>query len=47
MKLSPNVTDIAVPAKTAVEAGADILTAVNTLKAMAIDTETSGQFSPT
>jgi dihydroorotate dehydrogenase (NAD+) catalytic subunit len=41
VKLSPNVTDITVPAKTAVEAGADILTAVNTLKAMAIDPETA------
>jgi dihydroorotate dehydrogenase (NAD+) catalytic subunit len=40
VKLSPNVTDIALLAKTAVEAGADILTAVNTLKAMAIDSET-------
>lgn len=40
VKLSPNVSDITVPAKTAVEAGADILTAVNTLKAMAIDPET-------
>ena len=40
VKLSPNVADIAVPAKVAVEAGADALTAVNTLKAMAIDTET-------
>jgi dihydroorotate dehydrogenase (NAD+) catalytic subunit len=40
VKLSPNVTDIALLAKTAVEAGADILTAVNTLKAMEIDSET-------
>jgi dihydroorotate dehydrogenase (NAD+) catalytic subunit len=40
VKLSPNVSDIAVPAKAAVEAGADALTAVNTLKAMAIDHDT-------
>ncbi len=40
VKLSPNVSDIALLAKTAVEAGADALTAVNTVKAMAIDTET-------
>jgi dihydroorotate dehydrogenase (NAD+) catalytic subunit len=40
VKLSPNVNDVAVLAKAAVEAGADALTAVNTLKAMAIDAET-------
>jgi dihydroorotate dehydrogenase (NAD+) catalytic subunit len=40
VKLSPNVTDITVTARAAVEAGADALTAVNTLKAMAIDVET-------
>jgi len=40
VKLSPNVTDIAVTAKAAVKAGADALTAVNTLKALAIDPET-------
>jgi dihydroorotate dehydrogenase (NAD+) catalytic subunit len=40
VKLSPNVSDIAVLARAAVEAGADALTAVNTLKAMAIDSET-------
>jgi dihydroorotate dehydrogenase (NAD+) catalytic subunit len=40
VKLSPNVADIAVLAQAAVEAGADALTAVNTLKAMAIDPET-------
>ena len=40
VKLSPNVADIAAMAKAAVEAGADALTAVNTLKAMAIDSET-------
>jgi len=39
-KLSPNVADISVLAQAAVKAGADALTAVNTLKAIAIDTET-------
>jgi dihydroorotate dehydrogenase (NAD+) catalytic subunit len=40
VKLSPNVADITVLAQAAVEAGADALTAINTIKAMAIDTET-------
>ena len=40
VKLSPNVADIAVTARAVVKAGADVLTAVNTLKAMAIDSET-------
>jgi len=40
VKLSPNVADITAIARTAVEAGADALTIVNTLKAMAIDSET-------
>ena len=40
VKLSPNVADITVLAQVAIEAGADALTAVNTLKAMAIDSET-------
>ncbi len=40
VKLSPNVADITVLAKAAVAAGADALTAVNTLKAIAIDAET-------
>jgi dihydroorotate dehydrogenase (NAD+) catalytic subunit len=40
VKLSPNVADITVLAQVAIEAGADALTAVNTLKAMAIDAET-------
>lgn len=39
VKLSPNVTDIVEIAKTAVKAGADGLTAVNTVKALAIDIE--------
>jgi dihydroorotate dehydrogenase (NAD+) catalytic subunit len=41
VKLSPNVTDIVEIAQVAVKAGADALTAVNTLKAMAIDAETT------
>ena len=41
VKLSPNVADITVPAYAAVEAGADALTVTNTLKAMAIDAETT------
>jgi dihydroorotate dehydrogenase (NAD+) catalytic subunit len=41
VKLSPNVADITVIARAAVEAGADALTAVNTLKAIAIDSETA------
>ena len=40
VKLSPNVSDITVLAHAAVEAGADALTVVNTLKAIAIDSET-------
>ena len=40
VKLSPNVADIAATARVAVEAGADALTSANTLKAMAIDSET-------
>jgi dihydroorotate dehydrogenase (NAD+) catalytic subunit len=39
VKLSPNVNDIADFAKVAVKAGADALTAINTVKAMAIDVE--------
>jgi dihydroorotate dehydrogenase (NAD+) catalytic subunit len=41
VKLSPNVTSIAETAEAAVEAGADAITAINTVKAMAIDTETA------
>lgn len=37
VKLTPNVTDIAVPALAAVEAGGDVLSLVNTFQAMAID----------
>ena len=39
VKLSPNVTDIAVTAAAAVEGGADALSLVNTFTAMAIDIE--------
>jgi dihydroorotate dehydrogenase (NAD+) catalytic subunit len=41
VKLSPNVTNIAEIAEVAAKAGADALTAINTVKAMAIDTETT------
>jgi dihydroorotate dehydrogenase (NAD+) catalytic subunit len=41
VKLSPNVTDIVATAEAAVKAGADALTAINTVKAMAIDAETA------
>jgi len=41
VKLSPNVTSITELADVAVKAGADALTAINTVKAMAIDTETT------
>jgi dihydroorotate dehydrogenase (NAD+) catalytic subunit len=40
VKLSPNVTDITILAEAAIEARADALTVINTLKAIAIDTET-------
>ncbi len=39
VKLSPNVTDIAMLARIAVQAGADSLSAINTLLGMAIDLE--------
>ncbi len=41
VKLSPNVTNIAAIAEAAVKAGADAITAINTVKAMAIDVETT------
>ncbi len=40
VKLSPNVTDIAMMAKAAEDAGADALSLINTLTAMAIDINT-------
>lgn len=41
VKLTPNVADVGEMARTAVEAGADAITAVNTVKAMAIEVETA------
>jgi dihydroorotate dehydrogenase (NAD+) catalytic subunit len=41
VKLSPNVTSMSDIAKAAVRAGADALTVMNTVKAMAIDVETT------
>jgi len=41
VKLSPNVTNIAEIAEAAAKAGANALTAINTVKAMAIDTDTT------
>ena len=41
VKLSPNVVDVAEIAESAVLAGADAITAINTVKAMAIDIETA------
>jgi dihydroorotate dehydrogenase (NAD+) catalytic subunit len=41
VKLSPNVTSIVEIAEAAAKAGADAITAINTVKAMAIDTETA------
>jgi dihydroorotate dehydrogenase (NAD+) catalytic subunit len=40
IKLSPNVDDIRILAKTAEEGGADAIVAINTIKAMKIDIET-------
>ncbi len=40
VKLSPNVTDITVIAKAAVDAGADALSLINTLRGMVIDIQT-------
>jgi dihydroorotate dehydrogenase (NAD+) catalytic subunit len=41
VKLSPNVTDIVQIAEAATNAGADALTVINTVRAMAIDVETT------
>jgi len=41
LKLTPNVADIAHVAKAGVEAGADAITAINTVRAMKIDVETA------
>lgn len=40
VKLTPNVTDITVPARAAVEHGADALSMINTLKGMRINIRT-------
>lgn len=40
VKLSPNVTDISLMARVAVDAGADAISLINTLTAMSIDIET-------
>ena len=40
VKLTPNVTDITVPARAAVESGADALSLINTLLGMAVDART-------
>lgn len=39
-KLTPNVTDIAVPARAAVDSGVDAISLINTLRGMAIDLTT-------
>ncbi|MGD2108307.1 MAG: dihydroorotate dehydrogenase [Phycisphaerae bacterium] len=41
VKLSPNVTDITVTAKAAIDAGAEALSVINTLRGMAINVDTS------
>jgi len=41
LKLTPNVADIAEVSKVGVEAGADAITAINTVRAMVIDVETT------
>jgi len=41
LKLTPNIADIAEVAKAGVKAGADAVTAINTVKAMKIDVETA------
>lgn len=43
-KLSPNVTDITIPAKAAIQGGTDALSMINTVRGMAIDTETRKAF---
>jgi dihydroorotate dehydrogenase (NAD+) catalytic subunit len=39
-KLTPNVTDITIPARAAIDGGSDALSMINTIRAMAIDIET-------
>jgi dihydroorotate dehydrogenase (NAD+) catalytic subunit len=40
VKLTPNVTDIALPAQAAVDGGANVISLINTLRGMAIDLNT-------
>ena len=40
VKLTPNITDIAVPAQAAIDGGADAISLINTLRAMSIDLNT-------
>lgn len=40
VKLTPNVTDIALPAQAAVDGGANVLSLINTLRGMVIDVDT-------
>ena len=43
-KLTPNITDITLPARAAIEGGSDALSMINTLRAMAIDITTGQPF---
>ncbi len=43
-KLTPNVTDITLPAKAAVNGGSDALSMINTLRGLAVDIETRKPF---
>lgn len=43
-KLTPNVTDITLPAKAAIAGGSDALSMINTIRAMAIDIENKKPF---
>jgi dihydroorotate dehydrogenase (NAD+) catalytic subunit len=43
-KLSPNVTDITIPARAAINGGTDVLSMINTLRAMAIDIDMEKPF---
>ncbi|MDD2709727.1 MAG: dihydroorotate dehydrogenase [Verrucomicrobiae bacterium] len=43
-KLSPNVTDITLPARAAIEGGTDVLSMINTVRGMAVNIETRKPF---
>jgi dihydroorotate dehydrogenase (NAD+) catalytic subunit len=43
-KLTPNVTDITIPAKAAINGGTNVLSMINTLRAIAIDVESKKPF---